>query len=229
MQNTLLITGKLLIHKQTIDDLIEIFEKKESSKFQYLEPVFNRDYFKDKTFVFSNDNDTNILNTILEKGKFFIDGKKELMSGIDVLQDSVNKNSQLLLGDNFKVGDGIFVISDNEKENLNLSDKELELIKPYYTSKELSKYFGESKNSQWIIYTNSSFKDPRRITPYPNIKKHFDKFRAVITSENGPYGLNRPREEYFFQGTKIMSSRNVQYRHLLILILIVTFQEHFFL
>ncbi len=198
---------KITDTQATIDDVIDIFDKKESSKFQYLEPVFDRTYFKDKTFVFSNDNDTHILNTILQKGKFFIDGKKELMSGIDVLQDTVNKNSQIVLGNNFKVGDGIFVISDEEKENLNLSEKELELIKPYYTTKELSKIFGERKNSQWIIYTNSSFKDPKKITSYPNIKKHFDKFRAVITSENGPYGLNRPREEYFFQGSKIMSVR----------------------
>lgn len=191
----------------TIDDVIDILEKKESQKFQYLEPIFNREYFKDKTFVFSNDNDSDILNTILQKGTFFIDGKKELMSGIDVLQDAVNKNSQITLGDNFKVGDGIFVLSNKEKENLNLSEKELELIKPYYTTKELTKIYGERKNKYWIIYTNSSFKDPKRIEAYPKIKEHLDKFRDVITSENGTYGLNRPRVEYFFQGEKIMSVR----------------------
>ena len=191
----------------TIDDVIDILEKKESQKFQYLEPIFNREYFKDKTFVFSNDNDSDILNTILQKGTFFIDGSKELMSGIDVLQDAVNKNSQIKLGDGFKVGDGIFVLSNTEKENLDFSEKELELIKPYYTTKELTKIYGEKENNNWIIYTNSSFKDSKKILAYPKIKEHLDKFRAVITSENGTYGLNRPREEYFFQGEKIMSVR----------------------
>jgi adenine-specific DNA-methyltransferase len=191
----------------TIDDVIDILEKKESRKVQYLEPNFHREYFKDKTFVFSNDNDNDILNTILQKGTFFIDGNKELMSGIDVLQDAVNKNSQITLGNKFKVGDGIFVLSNSEKENLDFSEKELELIKPYYTTKELTKIHGEKENKYWIIYTNSSFKDPKKIVAYPKIKEHLDKFRSVITSENGIYGLNRPREEYFFQGEKIMSVR----------------------
>ena len=198
---------KVIDTQVTIDDVIDILEKKESSKFQYLEPVFNREYFIDKTFVFSNDNDSIILNIIQEKGTFYIDGNLELMSGIDVLQDAVNKNSQLTLGNKFKVGDGIFVISNEEKASLNLTEKELELIKPYYTTKELTRIYGERENNYWIIYTNSTFKDPKRINQYPKIKEHLDKFRTVITSENGPYGLNRPREEYFFQGEKILSVR----------------------
>ena len=41
-----------------IDDVIDILNNKSSPKFQYLTPDFNRSYFKYKTFVFSNDNDT---------------------------------------------------------------------------------------------------------------------------------------------------------------------------
>ena len=191
----------------TIDDVIEILNRGENKKFQYLNPDFNRSYFSDKTFVFSNENDSLILNSILNEGEFFINGDTELMSGIDVLQDAVNKQSQKKLGDKFKVGDGIFVLSNEEKDELNFSKKELELIKPYFTTKELQRIYGNNKNSFWIIYTNSSFKNPDNIKPYPNIKKHLDQFEKVITSENGIYGLNRPREESFFQGEKILSVR----------------------
>lgn len=191
----------------TIKDVIEILKKEESQKFQFIEPIFKREYFKDKTFVFSNDNDSNILNTIREQGTFFIDGNKELMSGIDVLQDAVNKKSQIILGDSFNVKEGIFVLSSKEIRKMNLSEKEMELIKPYYTTKELTKYYGDKDNSSWIIYTNSSFKDSTKILPYIKIKEHLDKFKPIITSENGTYGLNRPRDEKFFQGEKIMSVR----------------------
>ncbi len=191
----------------TIDDVIEILNRGENKKFQYLNPDFNRSYFSDKTFVFSNENDSSILKSILDNGEFFIDGDTELMSGIDVLQDAVNKQSQKTLGSKFKVGDGIFVLSNEEKEKINFSKKELELIKPYYTTKELQRIYGNKENSFWIIYTNSSFKNPDNIKPYPNIKKHLDQFEKVITSENGIYGLNRPREESFFQGKKILSVR----------------------
>ena len=43
--------------------------------------------------------------------------------------------------------------------------------------------------------------------PYPNIKKHLDKFVDVITSDNKPYGLHRTREENFFKGEKIIVQR----------------------
>lgn len=84
---------------------------------------------------------------------------------------------------------------------------ELELIKPYYTSSELFRHFGSRKHAHWIIYTDSSFSNPRTIRPYPNIKKHLDKFRSVITSSNHPYGLHRSRDERFFKEEMLVSIR----------------------
>jgi len=119
----------------------------------------------------------------------------------------VSKDMLKKLGQGFKVGDGIFVLSNEEKNNIPFTEKELELIKPYYTSKELRKYYGNRKNSEWIIYTDSRFKNPEAIKPYPNIKKHLDKFQKVITSDNKPYGLHRARDERFFKGEKIIALR----------------------
>jgi adenine-specific DNA-methyltransferase len=42
---------------------------------------------------------------------------------------------------------------------------------------------------------------------YPNLKKHLDKFRNIITSDNKPYGLHRSRDERFFRGEKIIALR----------------------
>ncbi|MGK7899729.1 MAG: TaqI-like C-terminal specificity domain-containing protein, partial [Xenococcus sp. (in: cyanobacteria)] len=83
----------------------------------------------------------------------------------------------------------------------------LELIKPYYTTKELSRYYGESNNKHWIIYTDSSFRNPEKIKSYPTIKKHLDLFQEIITSVNKPYGLHRSRKEKIFKGEKIFSVR----------------------
>ncbi len=198
---------KIIDDKISLNCVNKILNKVKDDKFCYLNPNFNRSYFENKTFVFSSLQDNNILNKISEKGKFFIDGKSELMSGIDVLQDFVNKKSLKEIGNNFKIGDGIFVLSNNEKENIKLSEKENKLLKPYYTTKELKGIFGNKKNKFWIIYTDSSFKKADKINDYPEVKKHLDKFKDIITSENGPYGLNRPRKESFFQGEKIMSVR----------------------
>jgi len=43
--------------------------------------------------------------------------------------------------------------------------------------------------------------------PYPNLKKHLDRFQEVITSNNKPYGLHCARREHYFTGEKIISLR----------------------
>ena len=98
-------------------------------------------------------------------------------------------------------------MSQQEYENLNLTLKEKELVKPFFTTAELGRYYGKNKNQFWVIYTDSSFKNEATIAPYPNLKRHLDKFRKVITSDNKPYGLHRAREEKFFKGEKIISLR----------------------
>ncbi len=130
----------------------------------------------------------------------------EVANGIHAHYDFVNKKIQSNFP-NLINGQGIFGLSEVEKQNLNLTKEENILIKPYYTSEQFSKYFADSKNKFWIIYTNSDFKNPEKIKLYPNIKNHLDKFKNVITSDNKPYGLHRARNESFFIGEKIITLR----------------------
>ena len=106
-----------------------------------------------------------------------------------------------------KKGSGVFVISENELLKINPSKKEKDIVKPYYTSSQLTKYYTEQKNKHWIIYTDSSFKNVKKINEYPNLKNHLDRFKQIITSDNKPYGLHRARDEKFFKSEKIMSLR----------------------
>ncbi|WP_254488906.1 hypothetical protein, partial [Salmonella enterica] len=76
----------------------------------------------------------------------------------------------------------------SEVDSLSLSEQEYQLIKPFYSTKELHKYYGNTQNSEWIIYTKSDIKNV--ISNYPNIKTHLDKYAEIITSDNKPYGLH---------------------------------------
>lgn len=88
---------------------------------------------------------------------------------------------------------------------LKLSDDEKKIIKPFYTTAELVKYYAKKENNKYLIYTNKDIND--RINNYPNIKRHLDRFQNIMTSDNKPYGLHRPRNEEFFNGEKIISVR----------------------
>lgn len=124
------------------------------------------------------------------------------------MQDKVNKKSLEKLSGEIKLNDGIFVINSDELNTMNLTQCEYDdIIKPYYTSQEIKKYSVIGKNKEWIIYTDSSFKNIKKIEKYPNIKKHLDKYQNIMTSVNKPYGLHRSREEFIFKGEKILSIR----------------------
>ncbi|MEA2041825.1 MAG: DNA methyltransferase [Bacteroidota bacterium] len=184
----------------------QFLEKVDDERFQYFTTKINKQEFLNKTIHFIDALVRKVIDKIAIKQNFALD-KKEVAQGIVPPQDFLNKKNKEILGNEFKVGEGIFNLSQTEYENLNLSDKEKELVKPFYTTNELGRFYGKSDNEYWVIYTNSSFKKPETIIPYPNLKKHLDKFAKVITSDNKPYGLHRAREEKFFTGENIMSVR----------------------
>lgn len=188
------------------EDAQLFLERVKDEKFEYFKASIDQKENIDKPINFVNAELTIIVDKIRAKQNFDFD-KKEIAQGIVAPQDFLNKKNQAILGDNFEVGDGIFNITQIEYENLNLSAEEKKLVKPFYTTAELHRFYGTNKNRLWVIYTDSSFNNAEKIEPYPNLKEHLDKFQEVITSSNKPYGLHRAREEKFFNGEKIISLR----------------------
>jgi hypothetical protein len=187
------------------NDVLDMLNHKQNPKAIYLNPTIQRNIFKNKPLTFSSRQTDEILNKISRKSNFKLK-ENEVAQGIVAPQDYVIK-SHLKNIPNFSIGDGIFVLSNKEKEKIPFNKEELRLIKPSYTTKELGRYYGKKENKEWVIYTDSKYKNPENIKPYPNIKNHLDKFQEVITSDNKPYGLHRARDEKFFKGEKIIAVR----------------------
>ena len=160
-----------------------------------------------KNITFLNATLSRVINKVKAQQNIYLDDRKEITNGVQVQQESVNKKSLEKLGKGYRLNEGIFNLTTQEKEELSLNDNELELIKPLYTSEQVDRYFTHNKNSLWVIYTDSKFKYAENIEPYPNIKNHLDRFQKVITTHNKPYGIHRARNESFFKGEKILSLR----------------------
>src|SRR3989339_90901 len=197
---------RLLDSNLSSEDVTDLFNYVDSNNAEFLRPIILRDKLIDKTLSFTNSDIDIILEKMINKCNFYL-SEKEATNGIHPHHDYVRKNMLEQLPNDVKVGDGIFVLSHQEKKNLNLTKKELAIIKPYYSSDELVKYSCNKQNSKWIIYTNHKFLKSKNMDDYPNLKEHIDKFHAVITSDNKPYGIHRAREERFFKGEKIVSLR----------------------
>jgi adenine-specific DNA-methyltransferase len=188
------------------EDVLDLIFFNTNPNAVYLKPIIRRNKFLNKQLSFSANKIEDVLEKISDKCNFQLTDR-EVANGIHHHHDRVNKEMQKISDSKFNIGDGIFVLSNEEKEKIPFTQKELELIKPSYTTKELGRYYANKKNQEWVIYTDSKFKYPENIKPYPNIKRHLDKFQKVITSDNKPYGLHRARDEYFFKGEKIIAVR----------------------
>ncbi|MFA5080048.1 MAG: N-6 DNA methylase [Candidatus Paceibacterota bacterium] len=187
-------------------DFIDLLAKNDNVVTEYLNPEISRIDLFDKKITFSNTKAEIVLKKISELSNFRLT-EKEIANGIHHHHDRVNKVRKQVLGSAYRVGDGIFLLNNKEKDLLLLSKNELSLLKPSYDTKKLKRWYGDYINNEWVIYTDSRFKNPKNIEPFPNIKRHLDKFRNVITSDNWPYGLHRARDERFFKGEKIIAVR----------------------
>ncbi|MEK6863330.1 MAG: DNA methyltransferase [Nanoarchaeota archaeon] len=187
-----------------------LITKKDGEKIEKFKAKINPAELKDKTISFVNSQNTDIFERMKNADVFYLT-EKEITNGLQVQQEKVNKKNLKVLGGDFKLGEGIFILSTDELMKLNLSEKETkDLIKPLYTPKEINKYHINDKNKFWVIYTSSKFKNPAEIKPYPNIKNHLDRFKKVITTDFKPYGIHRIRVEDFFKEEKIISIRKTK-------------------
>lgn len=188
-----------------LSDFINNKNNKLKKHFDSFKTSINRKEYKDKTFTFVNSIYFDILNKIKNEKTYCLNDK-EVAQGIVAPQDFViDSHLTVLKNDTIKKGDGIFILSESEYNNLNLTDTEKSIIKPYYTTNELHRYYGENNNKLYIIYTDKEAKE--NIKKYPAIKSHLDKFKKIITSDFKPYGLHRARDQRFFEGEKIISLR----------------------
>ncbi|QTY28164.1 Eco57I restriction-modification methylase domain-containing protein [Flavobacterium sp. CS20] len=107
---------------------------------------FDSTLYYDSLITFNNPKIDNVLNSILENEIDYLTSD-EIAQGIVYPQDKLNQKNANKLGDDFSVNDGIFQISERELNNLNLNNDEYQLIKPFYSTSELYKYYGDNKVS----------------------------------------------------------------------------------
>ena len=196
---------RLTAYKATEKEAIAILEPsyKTYEQAECYTPTIRRANFYDKNITFSQSDD--ILDKIYNATNNIFLFEEELTNGIHPHYDFINKKLSEKYG--LPIGDGIFGLSKSEIAGLELSEDEVKLIKPYYNSSDNVARYMVGTTDLSIIYTPSTFKNPRSMDSYPHLKAHLDKFKDVISSDNKPYGLHRARVESFFIGEKIVALR----------------------
>ncbi|MEK7472884.1 MAG: TaqI-like C-terminal specificity domain-containing protein [Patescibacteria group bacterium] len=200
----------IAVYKKTVD--IDLFTyKKLQNEISDISKSSNTENLEIKTLskkeIFT-DNDEIILETdgLKYDNVVLLGSIADTSVGVQESPDKIN--SKLLLSakrTDISVGDGVFVLSQKELDNLRLKEiGRLPIIKKYLDPNDVYRY-RVSWKSKYLIYSDNKIKeDIKSNKEYISIKNHLDKFREFISSSNKPYGLHRSRDIKYFIEPKII-------------------------
>lgn len=122
-------------------------------------------------------------------------------AGADVTISKItNRHLKNFSGDFIK-GDGVFVLSPDELNSIQINDDEKDVIKNFIKNSNIKKYSFES-NKDKLIYLR--WED--NLFKYPNIKNHLLRFKDILKDQADRYGedypwfaLHRPRDQNIFE------------------------------
>jgi adenine-specific DNA-methyltransferase len=129
-------------------------------------------------------NDGSLENRILEKISLnakplisYYDVMQGIITGVDKVSNSHIKNFK---NENYNLGDGVYVLDENEIKKLKLNKSENEICKPFFKNSDIKKYRIDKKNNSFLLYLTRDLE----LNDYPNIKKHIFKYEKVIKARN---------------------------------------------
>ncbi len=133
----------------------------------------------------------------------------EVRQGIVENPRRITRKMAALSGSGHQVGEGVFVLSEEELDRLNLSPFERKLLRPYYRGTDIGRYRLAAEPSEWLLYlTRETACD---LDAFPHIKAHLGRFRPLLGNRREVklgriswWHLHWPREEGLFLAPRII-------------------------
>lgn len=168
-------------------------------------------YETEENYIRLTKEETNtVLSIILNKIKNNNDvlgNIAEINNGVHTEADYLSKKKfNLRNNKNKKIGDGIYVLNKENKEDNNVikncDKKEQKHLKNFFKNSDIYKYFTNISTDKKLIYIDKKFDN---ISELKCIKKHLSDFKTIIdsSSDNAPY-LHRPKRQVIFLYEKIV-------------------------
>jgi hypothetical protein len=140
----------------------------------------------------------------------------EINAGVHSNADTVKKADLALftqiqqLSSHVKVGQGIFVLTQQERDSLQLSPAEQVHLKPTYKTSAISQYLVSAAEELYLLYIDNAFNPNQN----PTIMKHLQRFAPILKArleryhENYPwYRLHRPHKREHYESEKLVAPR----------------------
>ncbi len=173
---------------------------------------------QDKLFISGNIQLTNggiddlldkIITTSIGLGLLF-DVNSGVETGADKVTPSIIKKYKIKFKNDLyehDVGRGIYVLNKQELAVLKLQPNESHLIKKWYKSSDIERYFYKEDTDEYLVYIDSK----EDISHYPNIHKHLAYFRDILfcreqanIGDNSWYWIRGSKRQFFERGEYII-------------------------
>lgn len=165
----------------------------------FKQEVIQNDHLFNKYGKISISSNTDLFKDCELLGEHF-----DTSTGVQESTDKVTKlHKEKFRNSLVNIGEGVFVLNQTEISNLNLTEEEKKILKPYVNTNHVKKY-GIDFQNEYLLYIGKGESLKIARNDYPNLKKHLDRMQQFITSSNAPYGLHRPRNPRFFEEPKII-------------------------
>ena len=103
------------------------------------------------------------------------------------------------------IGEGIFVLSNEETNKLKLTKEEKDILELYEDTGCINRYHIDYSKTRNLIYSDATNRYKiENEKKYENLKQHLDYMSDYITSTYKPYGLHRARDYNDFIKNKII-------------------------
>lgn len=141
------------------------------------------------------------VETILEKmskEKTTLGELTNINQGIVTGCNKISKKHLKTFNGDWHLNQGIFVLSDDEVESLNLNNDERKLIKPWFKNSDIHKWCTEESTKENLIY----YATKHQYSNIRNVQRYLEKFKIILINRNVRTG-NVTEEQYqqFVAGT----------------------------
>jgi len=113
-------------------------------------------------------------------------------------------------GSPWRPGEGVFALTREELDGLELSERELRLLRPYHDLCDLGRYSLAEEPSRMLIY--STAETCADIDRYPAIRAHLARFRPIMEARRETrqgvrpwWQLHWPRDENLWRSPKVIA------------------------
>ena len=131
----------------------------------------------------------------------------DISQGVVQNPDKVSKKAAAKY--NLPIGEGVFVLSEDELKILSLTKREQSFVKKFFDENDIYKYIVRARCNKYLLYlTKENSPD---ILQYPNLKTHLEKYKKIMLDRretkkgvNSWFHLHWPRKSRYFEGSKII-------------------------